>query len=255
MLSIQNLHANVEEKNILKGVSLEVKPGEVHAIMGPNGSGKSTLSHVLSGKPGYEVSEGSVTLGGASLLGLDPEERAYLGVFLAMQYPVAIPGVNNLQFLKAAYNSVRKARSEPELDAFDFMKLVNRHVKALGMDKAFLKRDLNVGFSGGEKKRNEMLQMCLLEPKLAILDETDSGLDIDALQAVASGVNAFRHEDRAIIMITHYQRLLDYIKPDVVHVFMDGRIVKTGGPDLALKLEAEGYAWVKREQEEAEAAC
>jgi Fe-S cluster assembly ATP-binding protein len=255
MLSIQNLHADVEEKNILKGVNLEVKPGEVHAIMGPNGSGKSTLAHVLSGKPGYHVSKGSVTLQGASLLGLEPEARAALGVFLAMQYPVAIPGVNNLQFLKAAYNSVRKVRGESLLDAFDFMKLVHAQTDALGMDKAFLKRDLNVGFSGGEKKRNEMLQMCLLEPKLAILDETDSGLDIDALQAVASGVNAFRHEDRAIIMITHYQRLLDYIKPDVVHVFMDGRIVKTGGPDLALKLEAEGYAWVKREKEEAEAAC
>lgn len=249
MLRIENLHATAQAKDILKGVNLQVNPGEVHAIMGPNGSGKSTLSHVLAGKPGYTVTQGSALLHDVDLLSLEPEQRAAAGLFLAMQYPVVIPGVNNLQFLKASYNSIRKARQETELDAFDFMQLVNSKVKSLGIDPAFLKRDLHVGFSGGEKKRNEMLQLSLLDPSLAILDETDSGLDIDALQAVADGVNAQRNAAHSIIMITHYQRLLDYIKPDVVHVFMDGRIVKTGTADLALELEAKGYSWLQQEVE------
>jgi Fe-S cluster assembly ATP-binding protein len=245
MLKIENLHARVAGKEILKGLSLEVNAGEVHALMGPNGAGKSTLGNVLSGRPGYEVTEGTVTLDGANLLDMAPEERAAAGMFLAFLYPVEIPGVNNTYFLRAALNAQRKARGEEELDSMQFLKLVRGKVKAMGMTPELLNRAVNEGFSGGEKKRNEIFQMAMLEPKLAILDETDSGLDIDALKAVADGVNALRSPERAFLVITHYQRLLDYIKPDVVHVLADGRIVETGGPELALELEAHGYAWLK----------
>jgi Fe-S cluster assembly ATP-binding protein len=245
MLSIHNLEARVDEKPILKGLNLEVKAGEVHAIMGPNGSGKSTLSHVLAGRPGYEVTGGSVTFEGQDLLSLKPEERAREGVFLAFQYPVEIPGVSNIYLLKAALNAIRKHRGEAEVDAMDFLQLVKSRIRALNLDEQFLYRGVNEGFSGGEKKRNEILQMAILEPKLCILDETDSGLDIDALKIVADGVNALRAENRSFVMVTHYQRLLDYIKPDVVHVLAHGQIVRSGGPELALELEAKGYGWLE----------
>lgn len=246
MLSIQNLSVNVENKHILKGLNLEVKAGEIHAIMGPNGAGKSTLSHVLSGKAGYEVSGGSVTYNGKDLLDMPAETRAREGVFLAFQYPVEIPGVSNIYLLKAALNAVRKHKGLSEVDAMDFLTLVKAKVKALDMDEKFLYRAVNEGFSGGEKKRNEILQMAMLEPQLCILDETDSGLDIDALKIVAEGVNSLRSENRAFVMITHYQRLLDYIKPDFVHVLADGKIVKSGGAELALELEEKGYSWLEQ---------
>ncbi len=245
MLKIDNLHARVAGKDILKGLSLEVKAGEVHAIMGPNGAGKSTLGYVLAGRDGYEVSEGMATLHGINLLDLDPEERAALGVFLAFQYPVEIPGVNNTYFLRAALNAQRKRRGEPELDSVQFLKRVREKLQVLHIKDDLFNRAVNEGFSGGEKKRNEIFQLAVLEPKLAILDETDSGLDIDALKLVAEGVNLMRSPDRAFVVITHYQRLLDYIRPDVVHVLADGRIVESGGPELALELEAHGYAWLK----------
>ncbi len=245
MLKIENLHARIGEREILKGLSLEAKPGEVHAIMGPNGAGKSTLGNILAGREGYEVTAGKVRFGDIDLLSLEPEERAAAGVFLAFQYPVEIPGVNNTYFLRSALNAQRKARGEPELDSMQFLKLVREKLAVLHLDDKLLQRGVNEGFSGGEKKRNEIFQMAVLEPKLAILDETDSGLDIDALKHVAAGVNALRSPERAFLVITHYQRLLDYIKPDVVHVLADGRIVETGGPELALELEQHGYAWVK----------
>lgn len=245
MLKIENLHVRVAGKDILKGLSLAVKPGEVHAIMGPNGAGKSTLGNVIAGREGYDVTEGSVQLEGVDLLALEPEERAAAGVFLAFQYPVEIPGVNNTYFLRTALNAQRKARGEAELDSMQFLKRVREKLAVLDLKDELLHRAVNEGFSGGEKKRNEIFQLALLEPRLAILDETDSGLDIDALKAVADGVNLMRSPDRAFIVITHYQRLLDYIKPDVVHVLADGRIVETGGPELALQLEEHGYAWVK----------
>lgn len=245
MLKIENLHARIGEREILKGLSLEAKSGEVHAIMGPNGAGKSTLGNILAGREGYEVTAGSVRYDGIDLLALEPEERAAAGVFLAFQYPIEIPGVNNTYFLRSALNAQRKARGEPELDSMQFLKLVREKLAVLHLDDKLLQRGVNEGFSGGEKKRNEIFQMAVLEPKLAILDETDSGLDIDALKNVAAGVNALRSPERAFLVITHYQRLLDYIKPDVVHVLADGRIVETGGPELALELEQHGYAWVK----------
>ena len=245
MLNIENLHARVAGKEILKGLSLEVKPGEVHAIMGPNGAGKSTLGNILAGRDGYEVTAGTISFDGKPLLELEPEERAAAGVFLAFQYPVEIPGVNNTYFLRAALNAQRKARGESELDSMQFLKLVREKLAVLHLKDELLHRGVNEGFSGGEKKRNEIFQLAVLEPKLAILDETDSGLDIDALKNVADGVNALRSPDRAFVVITHYQRLLDYIKPDVVHVLAGGRIVETGGPELALELEQHGYAWIK----------
>ena len=247
MLKITNLQARVEDKPILKGIDLTVRPGEVHAIMGPNGSGKSTLAHVLAGKGGYEVTGGSVDFDGKDLLDLDPEERAREGVFLAFQYPVEIPGVSNSYFLKSALNALRKHRGEPELDAIEFMKLVKEKMKLLDMDSTFLGRSVNQGFSGGEKKRNEIFQMAVLEPSLAILDETDSGLDIDALRIVAEGVNKLRGPERAMLVVTHYQRLLNYIVPDFVHVLVDGRIVRSGGKEMALELEEKGYAWLEKE--------
>ncbi len=244
MLKISNLHVALEEedKQILKGVNLEVPAGSVHAIMGPNGSGKSTLSYVLSGKDGYKVTDGSATLDGADLLDMEPEERAAAGLFLAFQYPVEIPGVGNMTFLRTAVNSQRKARGEEELSAAEFLKVVREKAKSLKIDAEMLKRPVNVGFSGGEKKRNEILQMAMLEPKMCILDETDSGLDVDAMKLVAEGVNALRSEGRSFLVITHYQRLLDHIQPDVVHIMADGRIVKSGGPELALEVEHNGYA-------------
>ena len=244
MLNIKNLHVSLEEedKQILKGVDLTVEAGKVHAIMGPNGSGKSTLSYVLSGKEGYEVTEGSADLLGEDLLEIDPEERAALGLFLAFQYPVEIPGVGNMTFLRIAVNSQRKARGEDEMSASEFLKAVRERAKSLKIDADMLKRPVNVGFSGGEKKRNEILQMAMLEPKMCILDETDSGLDVDAMKLVAEGVNELRNEGRGFLVITHYQRLLDHIKPDVVHIMANGRIVKTGGPELALEVEQNGYA-------------
>ncbi|MGB3407852.1 MAG: Fe-S cluster assembly ATPase SufC [Jannaschia sp.] len=243
MLTIKNLHVKLEEedKQILKGIDLTVPAGEVHAIMGPNGSGKSTLSYVLSGRDGYEVTEGSATLEGTDLLDMEPEERAAAGLFLAFQYPVEIPGVGNMTFLRTAVNAQRKARGEEELSAGDFLKIVRAKAKDLKIDAEMLKRPVNVGFSGGEKKRNEILQMAMLEPKMCILDETDSGLDVDAMKLVSDGVNALRSPDRGFLVITHYQRLLDHIKPDVVHIMADGRIVKSGGPELALEVEANGY--------------
>jgi Fe-S cluster assembly ATP-binding protein len=245
MLKIDNLHVRVAGREILKGLSLDVKPGEVHAIMGPNGAGKSTLGNVLAGRDGYEITDGTVTFEGNDLFALEPEQRAAAGVFLAFQYPVEIPGVNNTYFLRAALNAQRKARGEVELDSMQFLKRVRAKLAVLHLDDRLLQRGVNEGFSGGEKKRNEIFQLAVLEPKLAILDETDSGLDIDALKNVAEGVNALRAPDRAFLLITHYQRLLDYIRPDVVHVLADGRIVESGGPELALQLEQHGYAWIK----------
>ena len=244
MLSIKNLHVKLQEedKQILKGVDLEVEAGRVHAIMGPNGSGKSTLSYVLSGKDGYEVTDGSATLEGVDLLDMEPEERAAAGLFLAFQYPVEIPGVGNMTFLRTAVNAQRKARGEEEMSAAEFLKVVRAKAKELKISADMLKRPVNMGFSGGEKKRNEILQMAMLEPKMCILDETDSGLDVDAMKLVAEGVNALRSEGRGFLVITHYQRLLDHIKPDVVHIMADGRIVKTGGPELALEVENNGYS-------------
>lgn len=244
MLNISDLHVKLEDEDkvILKGLSLSVEAGSVHAIMGPNGSGKSTLSYVLSGRGGYEVTDGSASLEGNDLLAMEPEERAAAGLFLAFQYPVEIPGVGNMTFLRTALNAQRKARGEDEVSAADFLKLVRTKAKTLNIDAEMLKRPVNVGFSGGEKKRNEILQMAVLEPKMCILDETDSGLDVDAMRLVADGVNALRDAGRAFLVITHYQRLLDHIRPDVVHIMADGRIVKTGGPDLALEVETNGYA-------------
>ena len=247
MLSIVDLHAQVAGRKILKGLNLEVKAGEVHAIMGPNGSGKSTLAGVLAGRDNYEVTQGSVRFEGADLLALAPEERARAGVFLAFQYPVEIPGVNNAYLLKAGLNAVRRHRGLSEVDAFEFLALVRDRMKLMQMDEAFLNRGVNEGFSGGEKKRNEILQMAILEPKLAILDETDSGLDIDALRVVANGVNSLRSPERATVLVTHYQRLLDYIEPDVVHVLSDGRILMSGDKNLARELERRGYDWVREE--------
>ena len=249
MLEIKNLHVKLEDedKQILKGVNLTVEAGKVHAIMGPNGSGKSTLSYVLSGKDGYEVTDGSALLSGEDILEMEPEERAAAGLFLAFQYPVEIPGVGNMTFLRTAVNAQRKARGEDEMSAAEFLKVVRERAKTLKIDADMLKRPVNVGFSGGEKKRNEILQMAMLEPKLAILDETDSGLDIDALRIVANGVNKLRSEENAVVVITHYQRLLDYIEPDFVHVLYNGKIVKSGDKNLALELEAKGYDWIKAE--------
>ncbi len=248
MLKITELQAKVGEKQILKGLSLEVKAGEVHAIMGPNGSGKSTLSYVLAGRDGYQITSGRVEYDGKDLLALSPEERAREGVFLAFQYPVEIPGVTNKYFLKAAYNALRKHRGEPEMDAGAFLRFVKEKAKSVEMDPAFLNRSVNEGFSGGEKKRNEILQMAVLEPRLALLDETDSGLDIDALKIVAQGINKLRDPRRAVVLVTHYQRLLDYIVPDFVHVLSGGRIVKSGGKELAFQLEKEGYGWIDAEK-------
>jgi Fe-S cluster assembly ATP-binding protein len=245
MLSIKNLHANINDKEILKGINLEIKAGEVHAIMGPNGSGKSTLSAVIAGKEEYEVTEGSVVLNGEDLEDLAPEERAHKGVFLSFQYPVEIPGVTVTNFIKTAINETRKAKGLEELPAKDMLKLIREKADLLEIDRKFLSRSLNEGFSGGEKKRNEIFQMAMLEPKLAILDETDSGLDIDALKVVANGVNKLKSKDNAVLVITHYQRLLDYIVPDFVHVLYNGKIVKSGGKELALELEAKGYDWLK----------
>jgi Fe-S cluster assembly ATP-binding protein len=246
MIKINNLHVSIEadegQKEILKGIDLGIKAGEVHAIMGPNGSGKSTLSYVLAGREDYEVTKGSITLDGEDILDMAPEERAAAGLFLAFQYPVEIPGVNMSMFLKTAVNALRKARGQDELDALAILKLIREKSKALGISDDMMKRAVNVGFSGGEKKRNEVLQMAMLEPKFCVLDETDSGLDIDALKIVADGVNAMRGQQRSFLVITHYQRLLDYIKPDVVHIMADGKIIKTGGPELAQELEAKGYA-------------
>ena len=245
MLEIKDLKSRIGDTDILRGLSLSVNAGEVHAIMGPNGSGKSTLAQVIAGHEDYEVTGGSVTYKGLDLLELDPEIRAREGIFLGFQYPVEIPGVNNAYLLKAALNAKRKHRGQPEIDAFEFLKTAKEKMAALGMDPKFLNRGVNEGFSGGEKKRNEILQMAMLEPELAILDETDSGLDIDALKAVAAGVNALRSPDRAIILVTHYQRLLDYIQPDFVHVLSGGRIIRSGDKSLALELEAKGYDWVR----------
>lgn len=247
MLQIENLHASVDGTDILKGLNLTVQAGEVHAIMGPNGSGKSTLGHVLAGRPGYNVTAGTATFLGQDLFELETEERARLGLFLAFQYPVEIPGVSNMEFLKAAVDAQREQRGEKPIDAVSFMKTARETCKAVDLDSTFLKRGVNEGFSGGEKKRNELLQMLLLQPTLGILDETDSGLDIDALQVVARGVNSMRSPDRAFVMVTHYQRLLDFIEPDFVHVLAGGRIVRSGDKTLALELEARGYAWLEEE--------
>lgn len=245
MLSIKNLHAGIEDKEILKGINLEIKPGEVHAIMGPNGSGKSTLSAVVSGNETYEVLEGDILFDGKSILDLAPEERAHKGIFMSFQYPIEIPGVTTTNFIKTAINAKRKAQGLEDLPAKDMLKMIREKSELLEMDRKFLSRSLNEGFSGGEKKRNEIFQMAMLEPKLAILDETDSGLDIDALKIVANGVNKLRTKDNAVIVITHYQRLLDYIVPDFVHVLHNGKIVKSGGKELAHELEAKGYDWLK----------
>ncbi|HSE62816.1 MAG TPA: Fe-S cluster assembly ATPase SufC [Thermoanaerobaculia bacterium] len=247
LLEIENLHANVAGNEILRGVDLTVDSGEVHAIMGPNGSGKSTLAHVLAGRPGYEVTQGRVLYKGRDLLAMAPEIRAREGIFLAFQYPVEIPGVSNVYFLKNALNAIRKHRGLSELDAFDFLSLVKEKAKLVEIDEELVKRPVNEGFSGGEKKRNEIFQMAILDPTLAVLDETDSGLDIDALRIVASGVNSLRSPDRAMIVVTHYQRLLNYIIPDFLHVLVEGRIVREGGKELALELEEKGYAWLEKE--------
>ena len=254
MLEIKNLHAKVDDNEILRGIDLTVNAGEVHAIMGPNGSGKSTLAGVLAGRDAYEVTEGQVLYLGKDLLEMDPEERAREGLFLAFQYPVEIPGVSNTYFLRAAVNAIRKHRGLDEYDAMDFLKLVKEKMRLIHMDQDLLKRPVNEGFSGGEKKRNEIFQMAVLDPRLAILDETDSGLDIDALRVVADGVNALRSKDRATIVITHYQRLLNYIVPDKVHVLYDGRIVKSGGKELALELEQKGYGWIEQEARQTQPA-
>jgi len=245
MLEIKNLHASVEQQEILRGINLKVNAGEVHAIMGPNGSGKSTLAHVMAGRDGYQITRGEVLYEGKDLLAMPPEERAREGVFLAFQYPVEIAGVSNMYFLRAALNTIRKHRGLEELDAMDFLKTVREKMKILDMDETLMNRPVNEGFSGGEKKRNEIFQMAVLEPKLAILDETDSGLDIDALRTVADGINRLRGPERAMILVTHYQRLLNYVVPDFVHVLADGRIVKSGGKELALELEQKGYAWLE----------
>jgi Fe-S cluster assembly ATP-binding protein len=247
MLKIENLHVQIDDKPILRGIDLNVGAGEVHAIMGPNGSGKSTLSHVLAGRQGYEVTAGSVRYLDQDLLSLPPEQRAREGIFLAFQYPVEIPGVSNIYLLKAALNALRKHRGDAEVDAMDFLRLVKDKIRSLDLDEQFLYRGVNEGFSGGEKKRNEILQMAILEPKLCVLDETDSGLDIDALKVVADGVNSLRSPDRSFILVTHYQRLLDYIKPDYVHVLSQGRIVKSGDASLALELERRGYGWLEED--------
>ena len=244
MLEIKNLHARVEGKEILKGVSLSVKPGELHVIMGPNGAGKSTLANVLAGRDKFEVTQGEIQFNGQSLIEMLPEHRAGEGMFLSFQYPVAIPGVNNMYFLKAAVNAVRKYRGESELEAVTFLKMIREKLKVVELDDSFIHRPVNEGFSGGEKKRNEILQMISLEPKLAILDETDSGLDIDALRIIAEGINNYRNKDRAFILITHYQRMLNYMKPDFIHVLMDGKIVKSGPKELANELEEKGYSWI-----------
>jgi len=245
MLTIKNLHANIGDKEILKGINLNIKAGEVHAIMGPNGSGKTTLSSVIAGREDYEVTNGDITLNGEALLDLAPEERAHKGVFMSFQYPVAIPGVTVTNFIKTAINAKRKAAGKEDMPAAELLKMIREKAKLIGIDRSFLSRSLNDGFSGGEKKRNEIFQMAMLEPKMAILDETDSGLDIDALKTVANGVNKLKSKDNAVIVITHYQRLLEYIVPDFVHVLSDGKIVKTGGKELALELEEKGYEWVK----------
>lgn len=247
MIKINNLQARVEDKEILKGINLEIKPGEIHAIMGPNGSGKSTLSSVIAGREDYEVTGGSIDFEGEDLMDLDPEERAHKGIFLSFQYPVEIPGVTVSNFIKTAINESRKGRGEEPMEAREMLAKMREKTALLEMDKSYLSRSLNEGFSGGEKKRNEIFQMAMLEPKLAILDETDSGLDIDALRIVAGGVNKLRTADNAVVVITHYQRLLDYIKPDFVHVLFNGRIVKSGGPELAHELEEKGYDWIKAE--------
>ena len=251
MLSIKDLHSQIDNKKILNGLNLEVKPGEVHAIMGPNGSGKSTLANVLAGRDGYDITSGSVEFEGQDLLDMEPEERAWAGIFLAFQYPVEIPGVNNIYLLKAGVNAIRKSRGESELDAVEFLSLVREKIKLVKMKEDFMSRGVNEGFSGGEKKRNEIFQMAVLEPKLAILDETDSGLDIDALKIVADGVNHLRNDERSIVLVTHYQRLLNYIVPDYVHVLANGRIIKSGGRELALQLEEQGYEQVMQEAEAA----
>jgi Fe-S cluster assembly ATP-binding protein len=247
MLAIRNLQVAIEDKTILRGLNLDVGSGEVHAIMGPNGSGKSTLSHVLAGREGYSVTSGDVLFEGEDLLALQPEQRAHKGIFLGMQYPVELPGVNNMIFMRESLNAIRRARGEAELDAVEFMQRVREKARLVELDEQLLKRNVNAGFSGGEKKRNEILQMAMLEPRLAILDETDSGLDIDALRVIAGGVNALRSAERSIILITHYQRLLDYIQPDAVHVLVDGRIVCSGDKQLALELEEKGYGWIEAE--------
>jgi len=247
MLSIKNLQVAIEDKTILRGLNLDVGSGEVHAVMGPNGSGKSTLSHVLAGREGYHVTAGEVLFEDEDLLALAPEQRAHKGIFLGMQYPVELPGVNNMMFMRESLNAIRRARGETELDAVEFMQRVREKARLVELDEQLLKRNVNVGFSGGEKKRNEILQMAMLEPRLAILDETDSGLDIDALRIIAGGVNALRSPERSIILITHYQRLLDYIQPDSVHVLVDGRIVRSGDKQLALELEEKGYGWIEAE--------
>ncbi|MEW6508072.1 MAG: Fe-S cluster assembly ATPase SufC [Bacteroidota bacterium] len=252
MLVIKNLHANVEGKEILKGIELEIKAGEVHAIMGPNGSGKSTLANVLAGNEGYEVTSGEIYFGGKNLLQFEPEDRAREGLFLAFQYPVEIPGVSNATFLKTAINEVRKYNNQPELTPKEFLELMKEKSKLLGMDESLTSRSVNVGFSGGEKKRNEIFQLLMLNPKLALLDETDSGLDIDALKIVSNGVNIFKAKDKAILVVTHYQRLLNYIQPDFVHVLYKGKIIKSGGKELALLLEDKGYDWIKPELVESE---
>ena len=247
MINIENLYVNVEEKEILKGINLKVQPGELHVIMGRNGTGKSTLANVIAGNKKYEVKKGSITFKGNDLLNLSPEERAREGLFLSFQYPVAIPGVNNMYFLKAAVNAIRKNRGEEEIDAVDFLSMIKEKLRQVSLDESFIHRPVNEGFSGGEKKRNEILQMITLEPSLAILDETDSGLDIDALQIIAKGVNDYRSKDRSFILITHYQRILNYMEPDFVHVLMNGQLVKSGDQDLAKEIEEKGYYWIEEE--------
>ena len=251
MLSVKDLHVSINGKEILKGLNLEIKAGEVHAIMGPNGSGKSTLSKALAGREEYEITGGTIIWKGEDLLELEPEERAHQGIFMAFQYPVELPGVNNTYFMHMSLNAIRKARGEPELNSVEFLRLVRSKLKALNIDEGLLKRYVNTGFSGGEMKRNEILQMSLLEPSLAILDETDSGLDIDALKIVANGINNLRSPERSMLVITHYQRLLEYIEPDVVHVLSDGKIIRSGDKSLALELEAKGYGWIQEQREAA----